>query len=39
VVLPYEALQQHLEIRGSAWWVNGRALRSVVLPNVQYVPE
>ncbi len=38
VVLPYEALQQQPLTRDGAWWINGRALRSVVLPHVQYVP-
>ncbi len=38
VVLPYEALAQKLEIRDGAWWINRRALRSVVLPYVRFLP-
>ncbi len=38
VVLPYEALQPSPQIRDGAWQINGRQLRSVVLPSVQFLP-
>lgn len=38
VVLPFETLQLPPETHDGAWWINGRALRSVILPSVQFVP-
>ncbi len=38
VVLPYESLAHNLEIHDGAWWINGRALRSVVLPYARFLP-
>jgi hypothetical protein len=38
VVLPYESLGQNSEIRNGAWWINGRALRTVVLPYARFLP-